>query len=47
MSGKEKAKLYLCLTKHHVMKTCGGIFPWILNLGTRWCWVVNFTPRSL
>jgi len=21
--------------------------PFIINLGTRWRWVVNFTPRSL
>jgi len=25
----------------------GGIAPLILNLGTRWRWVVNFTPRQL
>jgi hypothetical protein len=24
----------------------GGIVPLILNFGTRWRWVVNFTPRS-
>jgi hypothetical protein len=30
-----KVNLYLCLTKHHVMKSyweCGGIAPHILNL---------------
>jgi hypothetical protein len=40
----------LCWTKHHSMKTdwgSGGIAPRILDLGTRWRWVVNFTPRSL
>jgi hypothetical protein len=25
----------------------GGIAPHILELGTRWRWVVNFTPRPL
>jgi len=25
----------------------GGINPRILNLGTRWRWVVSFTPRPL
>jgi hypothetical protein len=32
---------------HHAMKTYwgnGGIAPWILILGTRWKWVVSFTP---
>jgi len=32
------------------MKTyceCGGITPRILNLGTRWRWVVSFTPQPL
>jgi hypothetical protein len=36
---KAKAKLSLCLTKHHTMKTycgSGGIAPCILNLGTKW-----------
>jgi hypothetical protein len=34
-----KVKLFLCLAKHHAMKTCwgsGGIAPRILDLGTRW-----------
>jgi hypothetical protein len=42
--------LSLCLTKHHPMKTywgSGGIAPRILDLGTRWRWVVSFTPRPL
>jgi hypothetical protein len=37
--GKKKAKLSLCLTKHHAMKAywgSGGIAPRILDLGTRW-----------
>jgi hypothetical protein len=36
---KVKVKLFLCLTKHHTMKTyweSGGIAPHILDLGTRW-----------
>jgi hypothetical protein len=40
----------LCLTKHHAMKTYWGnegIVPRILDLGTRWRWVVSFTPRQL
>jgi hypothetical protein len=46
----KKVKLSLCLTKHHAMKTywgSGGIAPRITDLGTRWRWVVNFTPRPL
>jgi hypothetical protein len=46
----KKVKLSLCLTKHHGMKTywrSGGIAPRILDLGTRWRWVVSFTPRPL
>jgi hypothetical protein len=42
--------LSLCLTKHYAKKTyCGsaGIAPRILDLGTRWRWVVSFTPRPL
>jgi hypothetical protein len=48
--GGVKVKLPLCLTKHHAMKTywrSGGIAPRILDLGTRWRWVVSFTPRPL
>jgi hypothetical protein len=40
----------LCLTKHHAMKTycgSGGIALHILDFGTRWRWVVSFTPRPL
>jgi hypothetical protein len=42
--------LSLCLTKHHAMKTYWGsgyIAPRSLDLGTRWRWVVSFTPRPL
>jgi hypothetical protein len=38
-AGKVKVKLFLCLTKHHAMKTNGGsgdIALHILDLGTRW-----------
>jgi hypothetical protein len=37
-----------CLIRHHAMRTYwgnGGIAPRILNLGTRWKWVVSFMPR--
>jgi hypothetical protein len=47
---KVKVKLSLCLTKHHAMKTywgSGSIAPRILDLCTRWRWVVSFTHRSL
>jgi len=40
----------LCLIKHHAMKTysrSGSTHPRILNLITRWRWVVSFTPRPL
>jgi len=43
-----KVKLSICL--HHAMKVyreSGGTDPRILNLGTRWRWVVSFTPRPL
>jgi hypothetical protein len=46
----KKVKLSLCLTKHHAMKTywgIGGIATRIPDLGTRWKWVVSFTPRPL
>jgi hypothetical protein len=45
-----KVKLSMCLTKHQAMKrywASGGIAPRILDLGTRWRWVVSFTPRPL
>jgi len=32
---------------HEEVLGCGGIAPRILNLGTRWEWVVSFTPWSL
>jgi hypothetical protein len=38
----------LFLTEHHVMNSycgTGGIAPRILDIGTRWRWVVSFTPR--
>jgi hypothetical protein len=44
-----KLKLFLCLTKHHAMKTywgSGDIVPRILDFGTRWMWLVNFMPRG-
>jgi hypothetical protein len=47
---KIKIKLSLCLTQHHAMNTywdSGSIAPRILDLGTRWKWVVSFTPRPL
>jgi hypothetical protein len=47
---KVKVKLSLCLTKHRAMKTyweSGNIGPRIIDLGTRWRWVVSFTPRLL
>jgi hypothetical protein len=41
----------VCLTKHHAMKTHWGggavIAPHILDLRTRWRWVVSFTPWPL
>jgi hypothetical protein len=47
---RQKVKLSLCLTKHHAMKAYwgrGGIASRIIDLGTRWRWVVSFTPRPL
>jgi hypothetical protein len=46
---KIKVKLPLCLTKHHAMKLYWGsgcIAPFVLNLVTRWWWVISFTPRG-
>jgi len=40
----------LCLIKHQATKTywgSGGISSSILNLDTRWRWVVSFTLRPL
>jgi hypothetical protein len=45
-----KVNLFLCLTKHLAIKTYWrnrDIAPRILNLGTRWRWVVSFMPRPL
>jgi hypothetical protein len=46
---KVKVKLSLCFNwspRHEgVLVGSGGIAPWILDLGTRWRWVVSFTPR--
>jgi hypothetical protein len=45
-----KVKLSLCVTKHHATKMywgSGGIAPRILDLGTRWRWMVGFTLRPL
>jgi hypothetical protein len=33
--------------RHEGVLGSGGIAPCILDLGTRWRWVVSFTPRSL
>jgi hypothetical protein len=43
---KVKVTFSLCLIKHHSYKTYwsrGGVVPRILDPGTRWRWVVNFT----
>jgi len=43
-------KVFPVLNKHYAMKTywgSGGIALRILGLGTRWRWVVSFTPRPL
>jgi hypothetical protein len=46
-----KVKLFLWfLTEHHALKAywgSGGIAPCILDLRTRWKWVVSFTPQLL
>jgi hypothetical protein len=49
---KVKVKLSLCffITEQHTMKSywgSGGTDPRILDLSTRWRWVVSFTPRPL
>jgi hypothetical protein len=49
MSIKVTVNFSLCLTEHNAMKACWG---WrcsstILDLGTRWRWVVNFMPRPI
>jgi hypothetical protein len=47
----KKVKLSLCfLTKHHAMKAHWGVDVQLhsfFDLGTRWRWVVSFTPRLL
>jgi len=46
--GSKKANLSVCFIKYHAIKMylgSGGIAPRILNLDTRWNWVVTFTPR--
>jgi hypothetical protein len=45
-----KVKLSLCFSwapRHGGVLGSGGITPRILDLGTRWRWVVSFTPRLL
>jgi hypothetical protein len=48
MWNKNKLRKYYCaVTGHHAMKAyegSRGIAPRILDLGTRWKWVVSFTP---
>jgi hypothetical protein len=49
---KVKVKLSLCfsLTEHHRIEAywmSGGVAPRIVSLGTRWRWLVSFTPRTL
>jgi hypothetical protein len=47
----KKAKLSICLTKHHAMKAywgSGGISPpAFFDIGPRWRWVVRFTSQPL
>jgi hypothetical protein len=48
----KNVKFSLCfsITKHHALKAywaSRGIAPRILDLGTRWRWVVSFTPPPL
>jgi len=47
-----KVKLSLCflLAEHQAMKAYrgnGGIAPRLLDLGTKWRWLISFTPRPL
>jgi hypothetical protein len=49
MTVKVKVKLSLCFNwapRHEDVLGSGGISPRILDLGTRWRWVVGFTPRA-
>jgi len=50
VKGKGKVVPVLFLTEHHAMKaywSSGGIALRILDLGTRWGWVVSVTLRPL
>jgi hypothetical protein len=45
-----QVKLYLCLVKHHAMKTYGGVEVYVHELlcsALDWRWVVHFTHRPL
>jgi hypothetical protein len=44
-----KVQMSQCLSKRYAMKIggSGGIAPYILNLDTRWSWVISFTPHPL
>jgi hypothetical protein len=47
LMGKAKIKLSLCFNwtpRHEGVLESGVIAPRILYLGTRWRWVVSFTP---
>jgi hypothetical protein len=47
---KCKVNLSLCLIKHHAnidILGSGGIAPLVLNLDTKWMWVVSFTARQI
>jgi hypothetical protein len=50
VKGKGKGKVSLCLTRHHAMKAYWGVEVYLHSFfdpGTRWRWVVSFTPRPL
>ena len=38
-----KLKLFICLTRHHTVETCGRITPRIFILSIGWRWFVSFT----
>jgi len=42
-----RSDFFLRVHSKKAYRNKGGISPLILNLGTRWRWVVNFTPRQL
>jgi len=49
VSKTPRRRIY-CLIEHHSMKAywgSGDISPRIIDLGTRWRWVVSFTSRQL